>query len=82
MSDQIDPQTPGTVQGYHAQTQDDIDLVNQIKTLESQVAELWKEVQRRPSTDKRMAAIARTEIETGFMWLVRSVFQPATNFDN
>lgn len=77
----IDPQKPGSIQGYRQHTQDEIDLVNQVKTLESQVAELWKEIQRRPATDKRMAAIARTEFETGFMWLVRSIFQPITDFD-
>lgn len=82
MSEQIDPQTPGTVQGYRQHTQAEIDLVNDIKGMESQVAELWQQVRDRAATDKRMAAIARTEFETGFMWLVRSIFQPITNFDS
>lgn len=61
MAEQIDPQTPGVVQGYRTHTQDEID--------------------QRPATDKRMAAIARTNIEDGFMWLVRSIFKPDTEFD-
>ncbi|HKS46365.1 MAG TPA: hypothetical protein VJT49_14890 [Amycolatopsis sp.] len=81
MAEQIDPQTPGVVQGYRTHTQDEIDLVNQVKAVESQVAQLWKEIQQRPGTDKRMAAIARTNIEDGFMWLVRSIFKPDTEFD-
>jgi hypothetical protein len=81
MSEQINPQAPGTVQGYRMHTQDDIDLVNDIKAMESQVAALWKRVRDTPTADGRMAAIARTNIEDGFMWLVRSVFKPVTEFD-
>jgi len=81
MAEQIDPQTPGAVQGYRTHSQEEIDLVNRIKAVEAEVARVWQDVQERPATDGRMAAIARTEIETGFMWLVRSIFQPITEFD-
>jgi hypothetical protein len=45
------------------------------------IARLWKTVRDLPDTDKRMTALARTNIEQGFMWLVRAVFRPDTEFD-
>lgn len=81
MTGKIDPQTPGTIQGYRTHTQDDIDLVNRIKAMETDVAKLWKDVRAHDATDRRMLALARTNIEDGFMWLVRAVFQPETEFD-
>lgn len=77
----VDPQTPGTVQGYKTQPQENVDLVNEIKAMETEVAILWKKVRAHQGIDRRMHALARTHFEDGFMWLVRSVFQPDTEFE-
>lgn len=77
----VNPQSPGKVQGYKSQPQSNVDLVNEVKDLETQVALLWKKVRAHNDVDRRMHALARTHFEDGFMWLVRSVFQPNTEFD-
>lgn len=79
------------IRGYRDLTQEEIDLMNKAKRLESEVLSLVQEVKQRlikagyepeeaDRTDRAQAlrwnSIARTDIETGFMALVRSVAQP------
>lgn len=64
------------IQGYRDLDQAEIDLVNRIKSAESDLAQLWQEIVDRPGTDKRWAALARTDVERGMMALVRSVARP------
>lgn len=84
--------------GYRELTQEDIDLMNQIKAAGRELLQLQEIVVRRnrdyadplyftpgsiPELDRleaaepaRWAAIARTDIQTGVMALVRAVAQP------
>ena len=84
--------------GYHELTQEDIDLMNQIKEVGRELLHLQETVVKRnkdyadnlyftpgsvPELDRleaaepaRWAAIARTDIQTGVMALVRAVAQP------
>jgi len=72
---------PPPVTGYRNLTQAEIDLVNEIKAAEAAYAEVWRKVCATDGVDRRMAAIARTNIEDATMWLSRSVFQPVSPFD-
>lgn len=80
------------ISGYRDLTQTEIDLMNEAKALEAQVLafhskvnahlreqanETGLEVARQGDAQaNRWLAIARTDIETGFMALVRSIAQP------
>lgn len=54
----------------------EIAQINQIKQLGSQVGALVDRVIETPWVDLRWATIARTELQQGFMALVRAVAQP------
>lgn len=79
------------ISGYRDLTQAEIDLMNEAKALEAKCLALHKKIGDRlgdqaldPSDHVRLEmsqatrwhAIARTDIETGFMALVRAVAQP------
>lgn len=64
------------VAGYRAQSESNVALVNQAKRLEEQVLRHLDRLAENPETDKRWAAIARTNIEQGFMAANRAVFKP------
>jgi hypothetical protein len=71
------------ITGYRDLSQAEIDLMNEIKAAEATVAALVLRVQHGQalagiSEGSRQAAIARTELEGGFMRLVRAVAQPAS----
>lgn len=74
----VDPQPEGQapVTGYTKQPPRKVDLVNEIKELENAVGDQLAEVLQTEVVDPRMVALARTNLQQGFMWLVRSVFQP------
>lgn len=73
--------TPPPVKGYRELTQDEVDLVNKVKEAEAVFAEVWRLAKGTEGVDQRMVAIARTEVETGTMWLSRAVFKPVSPFD-
>jgi hypothetical protein len=66
------------ITGYRDLTQEEIDLMNRIKALGPQVQELIQDLDKHQDTDKRAIAIGRTELQTGLMWLIRSVARPTT----
>lgn len=72
----VDPQKPGTVTGYRQHPQELIDLVNRIKAKENELGSLIVELREREDVDLRMLALGRTNLQQGFMWTVRAVFQP------
>lgn len=64
------------VSGYQAQSQSNINKVNEAKRLEEIVLRQLDALAADPETDKRWLAIARTSIEQGFMAANRAVFKP------
>lgn len=75
---EVDPQPEGQapVAGYTKQPPEKIILVNAIKEAENRLGDLLVELQGRDDVDGRMVALARTNLQQGFMWLVRGIFQP------
>lgn len=71
-----DPQEPGKVAGYRPQSEEHIYLANRVKALENELGALVAELGERDDIDKRALALGRTNLQTGFMWTVRSIFQP------
>jgi hypothetical protein len=64
------------VAGYTAQTDERVALVNANKRLEECVLRALDLVQANPDFDQRWLAIARTNIEQGFMAFNRAIFLP------
>jgi hypothetical protein len=72
---------PTPLAGYRDLTEDEVNLVNQIKVAEAEIGALWGVVLS-CDADKRMAAIAKTNFQDAFMWLVRSVTKPRDVFES
>ena len=67
--------------GYRDLTQTEIDSVNSIKALEADTADLFKQLSTLPDVDPRALALARTNLQQGFMWFVRAIAKPADPFN-
>ena len=68
------------VNGYVSQSDDKVALVNDNKELEERVLrridDMLANANMPDGFDPRMIALAKTQIQSGFMWLNRAVFQP------
>ncbi len=66
------------IAGYRDLTQDEIDLMNEGKALAEQVGAFVTKLEADSATDKRWAAIGKTDLQMGFMSLIRSIARPTT----
>lgn len=66
------------ITGYRDLTQEEIDLMNMVKGLAAKVGAELEIVANAPDTDKRWVAIARTQLQQGFMALTRSIAKPTS----
>lgn len=66
------------ITGYRDLTQAEIDMMNKIKALGTQVGELTTEVGSTEGVDKRWLAIGVTDLQKGFMALTRSIAKPTS----
>lgn len=64
------------IKGYRDLSQTEVDMMNKIKEKGAELGELVAELQSTEGLDQRAVAIGKTELQTGVMWLVRSVAQP------
>lgn len=70
---------PIPVKGYSAQLQSSVDLANEGKELEERYLRWIDKLATNPTVDlerDRYLALARTNIQAGAMWAVRSIFMP------
>ena len=66
------------IKGYRDLSQEEIDLMNEGKELAEQCGEFIEKLLATESTDKRNVNLAKTNLQQGFMWAIRSVAQPTT----
>jgi hypothetical protein len=68
------------IKGYRDLSQTEIDLMNECKEMAVQVNVLCDKLQTRKDADidGRWLAIGRTDLQKGFMALVRSIARPET----
>jgi hypothetical protein len=75
------------IKGYRELSQEEIDLVNEIKAKAIEVGQLVDKLRVTKATpakeepticDQRWVSIGNTDLQTGFMALVRSVTKPTT----
>ena len=66
------------IKGYRDLSQDEIDAMNAVKAKAEEVGALIQALEAMPGTDKRWVAVAKTDLQKGFMSAVRSIAQPTT----
>lgn len=66
------------ITGYRDLTQEEIDLMNRSKALASEVGDFIEHLSKTGYDDKRWLAIAKTDLQKGFMSLTRSIAKPST----
>lgn len=66
------------IKGYRDLSQSEVDLMNKLKDVAVEVGNWVDIVMDDPDTDKGWAAIAKTDLQTGFMALIRAVAKPET----
>jgi len=66
------------IKGYRDLSQAEIDLMNKLKEVAVEVGTWVDIVLDDPDTDKRWANIAKTDLQKGFMALIRAVAKPET----
>ena len=70
------------IKGYRDLSQQEIEGMNHIKELEKVSAELFKIISALEEVDKRSLALARAQLQGGFMWFVRAIAKPADPFED
>ncbi|OCX57238.1 DUF7681 family protein [Stutzerimonas stutzeri] len=68
------------ITGYRDLTQSEIDGMNSIKSLEADAGNLFKQIGEIEGVDPRLLSLAKTNLQQGFMWFVRSIAKPADPF--
>ena len=66
------------IKGYRDLSQEEIDLMNKAKALAEQVGELVAELKQKEGLDQRWIATGATDLQKGFMSIIRGVAQPTT----
>lgn len=66
------------INGYRDLSQEEIDLMNEIKAKGVELGELIKKLRSTEGLDQRWISIGATDMQTGLMALTRGVAQPTT----
>lgn len=64
------------IKGYRDLSQKEINQMNAIKDIAAKVGDIIEALQDDPDIDQRWLAIAKTDLQKGFMSAVRSVAKP------
>lgn len=66
------------IKGYRDLTEGEIALMNDAKTFGVDIGNFILMLESNPLIDKRWLAIAKTDLQKGFMSLIRSIAKPET----
>ncbi|RZG74738.1 hypothetical protein [Acinetobacter sp. WCHAc060025] len=66
------------IKGYRDLSQEEIDLMNEIKTKGAELGELVAKLRATEGLDQRWVSIGATDLQTGLMALTRGVAQPTS----
>lgn len=64
------------IKGYRELSQEEIDLMNEIKGKGAELGELVAKLRAQQGLDQRWISIGATDLQTGLMALTRGVAQP------
>jgi len=68
-------QITADIAGYRQLSQDEQNAVNRIKEKGEEIAAMLATI---PDPDPRLLALAKTNMQQGFMWAVRSITKPTS----
>lgn len=66
------------IKGYRKLSDEETALINKIKMHAEVISQLTNEVQGTDLSDQRWLSIGRTQLQQGFMALIRAVARPTT----
>ena len=66
------------IKGYRDLSQEEIDLMNEAKELSVKVGELIDKIGGTVNIDQRWLSIGTTDLQKGFMGVIRSIARPET----
>jgi hypothetical protein len=66
------------ITGYRDLSEEEVALMNECKELAIQCGELIKKLSSIDEIDHRSAALAKTNLQQGFMWATRAIARPTT----
>lgn len=66
------------ITGYRNLTTEEVALMNEIKALAEQVGSAIKKLQATEGLDQRWVSIGSTDLQKGFMSVIRGIAQPTT----
>ena len=66
------------IKGYRELSQDEINLMNEIKVIGVELGALVTKLRSTEGLDQRWVSIGATDLQTGLMALTRGVAQPST----
>ena len=66
------------IKGYRELSQDEINLMNEIKVIGVELGTLVTKLRSTEGLDQRWVSIGATDLQTGLMALTRGVAQPST----
>ena len=66
------------IKGYRDLSQEEIDLMNEGKELAVKCGALIDKLQENSDTDKRWVAEGKTDLQKGFMSIIRGIAKPET----
>jgi len=69
---------PTDITGYRNLSVEEVALINEVKAAAEKLGELTDKVRNSQAADPRWVSIAATDLQTGFMALVRSIARPST----
>lgn len=64
------------IKGYRELSQAEVDAMNEVKEKAAEVGELIREPGENKDLDQRWVAIAKTDLQKGFMAATRSIAKP------
>jgi len=66
------------IKGYRDLSEEEIALMNEAKELAEKVGELVTKIHANNEVDRRWVSIGATDLQKGFMFLIRGIAQPTT----
>lgn len=66
------------IKGYRDLSEQEIALMNEGKELAIKCGAFIEKLEANAETDKRCAALGKTNLQQGFMWAIRAVARPTT----
>jgi hypothetical protein len=66
------------IKGYRDLSQEEIAIMNDVKNKAEDIGKLIEILRGMNSIDQRWASIAQTDLQKGFMALIRSIARPTT----